>query len=108
MAAGHARSQFTTLEPPTSTRNDAVTVSSDATIGVFVDAIIRQLKMTRMTTIKLAVSDVDGHLVDQRTRTLTHGASGRGCGGLHEAGIGFTIVSSGPTIGMGFLVGPLR
>ena len=29
------------------------------------------------------------------------------CGELHEAGIGFTIVSSRPTIGMGFLIEPL-
>ena len=27
---------------------------------------------------------------------------------LHEAGIGFTITSSRPTIGMGFLIEPLR
>jgi Cof subfamily protein (haloacid dehalogenase superfamily) len=58
-----------------------------------------------MTRIKLVVSDVDGTLLT-RDKTLTDGAVAA-VRRLHEAGIGFTIVSSRPTIGMGFLVGPL-
>lgn len=58
-----------------------------------------------MTTIKLVVSDVDGTLLT-KDKTLTDGAVAA-VRRLHEAGIGFTIVSSRPTIGMGFLVGPL-
>lgn len=58
-----------------------------------------------MTRIKLVVSDVDGTLLT-KDKTLTE-ASQRAARRLHEAGIGFTIVSSRPTIGMGFLVAPL-
>jgi Cof subfamily protein (haloacid dehalogenase superfamily) len=58
-----------------------------------------------MTRIKLVVSDVDGTLLT-KDKTLTDGAVAA-VRRLHEAGIGFTIVSSRPTIGMGFLVGPL-
>jgi Cof subfamily protein (haloacid dehalogenase superfamily) len=58
-----------------------------------------------MTRIKLVVSDVDGTLVT-KDKTLTD-ASKQAVRRLREAGIGFTIVSSRPTIGMGFLVEPL-
>ncbi|MBR1123085.1 HAD family phosphatase [Bradyrhizobium lablabi] len=58
-----------------------------------------------MTRIKLVVSDVDGTLLT-KNKTLTD-ASKQAARRLHEAGIGFTIVSSRPTIGMGFLVTPL-
>lgn len=58
-----------------------------------------------MTRIALVVSDVDGTLLT-KDKILTDGAR-RAVGKLHEAGIGFTIVSSRPTIGMGFLVEPL-
>jgi Cof subfamily protein (haloacid dehalogenase superfamily) len=58
-----------------------------------------------MTRIKLVVSDVDGTLLT-KDKTLTD-ASKEAVRRLREAGIGFTIVSSRPTIGMGFLVGPL-
>jgi Cof subfamily protein (haloacid dehalogenase superfamily) len=58
-----------------------------------------------MTRIKLVVSDVDGTLLT-KDKTLTE-ASKQAARRLHEAGIGFTIVSSRPTIGMGFLVTPL-
>jgi Cof subfamily protein (haloacid dehalogenase superfamily) len=58
-----------------------------------------------MTRIKLVVSDVDGTLLT-KDKTLTDGA-GNAVRALREAGIGFTIVSSRPTIGMGFLVEPL-
>jgi Cof subfamily protein (haloacid dehalogenase superfamily) len=58
-----------------------------------------------MTRIKLVVSDVDGTLLTG-DKTLTDGAVAA-VRRLHDAGIGFTIVSSRPTIGMGFLVGPL-
>jgi len=58
-----------------------------------------------MTPIKLVVSDVDGTLLT-KDKTLTDGAVAA-VRRLHGAGIGFTIVSSRPTIGMGFLVGPL-
>jgi len=58
-----------------------------------------------MTRIALVVSDVDGTLLT-KDKTLTEGAKGA-ARRLHEAGIGFTIVSSRPTIGMGFLIEPL-
>jgi Cof subfamily protein (haloacid dehalogenase superfamily) len=58
-----------------------------------------------MTRIALVVSDVDGTLLP-KDKTLTDGARAA-VRKLHEAGIGFTIVSSRPTIGMSFLVGPL-
>ncbi|UFX47257.1 HAD family hydrolase [Bradyrhizobium sp. 41S5] len=58
-----------------------------------------------MTRIALVVSDVDGTLLT-KDKTLTDGALAA-VRRLHETGIGFTIVSSRPTIGMGFLVEPL-
>jgi Cof subfamily protein (haloacid dehalogenase superfamily) len=58
-----------------------------------------------MTRIKLVISDVDGTLLT-KDKTLTDGAVAA-VRRLREAGIGFTIVSSRPTIGMGFLLGPL-
>jgi Cof subfamily protein (haloacid dehalogenase superfamily) len=59
-----------------------------------------------MTRIALVVSDVDGTLLT-RDKTLTDGAK-RAVHELHEAGIGFTITSSRPTIGMRFLIEPLH
>jgi len=58
-----------------------------------------------MTRIALVVSDVDGTLLT-KDKTLTDGAK-RAARALLAAGIGFTIVSSRPTIGMGFLIEPL-
>ena len=58
-----------------------------------------------MTRIALVVSDVDGTLLT-RSKVLTDGAKSA-VRKLHAAGIGFTIVSSRPTIGMGFLIEPL-
>jgi Cof subfamily protein (haloacid dehalogenase superfamily) len=58
-----------------------------------------------MTRIALVVSDVDGTLLTH-DKILTEGAKAA-VGKLHAAGIGFTIVSSRPTIGMGFLIEPL-
>jgi Cof subfamily protein (haloacid dehalogenase superfamily) len=58
-----------------------------------------------MSRIALVVSDVDGTLLT-KDKTLTDGAR-NAVRGLHAAGIGFTIVSSRPTIGMGFLIAPL-
>jgi Cof subfamily protein (haloacid dehalogenase superfamily) len=58
-----------------------------------------------MTRIALVVSDVDGTLVT-KDKTLTDGAKGA-VRRLHEAGIGFTITSSRPPVGMRFLVEPL-
>jgi hypothetical protein len=58
-----------------------------------------------MTRIALVVSDVDGTLLT-KDKVLTDAARAA-VGGLHAAGIGFTIVSSRPTIGMGFLIEPL-
>jgi Cof subfamily protein (haloacid dehalogenase superfamily) len=58
-----------------------------------------------MTRISLVVSDVDGTLLP-KDKALTEGNK-RAVGKLQEAGIGFTIVSSRPTIGMGFLIEPL-
>jgi Cof subfamily protein (haloacid dehalogenase superfamily) len=58
-----------------------------------------------MTRIALVVSDVDGTLLT-KDKILTDGAKSA-VRSLREAGIGFTIVSSRPTIGMGFLIEPL-
>jgi Cof subfamily protein (haloacid dehalogenase superfamily) len=59
-----------------------------------------------MTRIALVVSDVDGTLLT-KDKTLTDAAKSA-VQRLHEAGIGFTITSSRPTIGMRFLVEPLH
>jgi Cof subfamily protein (haloacid dehalogenase superfamily) len=59
-----------------------------------------------MSRIALVVSDVDGTLLT-RDKTLTEGARDA-VRRLHAAGIGFTITSSRPTIGMQFLIEPLR
>ena len=58
-----------------------------------------------MTRIALVVSDVDGTLVT-KDKTLTEKARGA-VKRLNQAGIGFTIVSSRPSIGMQFLIEPL-
>ena len=58
-----------------------------------------------MIRIALVVSDVDGTLLT-KDKVLTDGAKAA-VRKLHAAGIGFTIVSSRPTIGMGFLIEPL-
>src|SRR6266568_5095363 len=58
-----------------------------------------------MTRIALVVSDVDGTLLT-KDKTLTDRAK-VAVRRLHDAGIGFTITSSRPTIGMRFLVEPL-
>jgi len=58
-----------------------------------------------MTRIALVVSDVDGTLLT-KDKVLIDGAKAA-VRKLHAAGIGFTIVSSRPTIGMGFLIEPL-
>lgn len=59
-----------------------------------------------MTRIALVVSDVDGTLLT-KDKTLTDGAEAA-VRRLHKAGIGFTITSSRPTIGMRFLIEPLQ
>src|ERR1700736_6425625 len=58
-----------------------------------------------MSPIALVVSDCDGTLLT-KDKTLTEGAKAA-ARRLHEAGIGFTITSSRPPIGMGFLIEPL-
>jgi phosphoglycolate phosphatase-like HAD superfamily hydrolase len=58
-----------------------------------------------MTRIALVVSDVDGTLLT-KNKTLTDDAKSA-VRKLREAGIGFTITSSRPTIGMRFLIEPL-
>jgi hypothetical protein len=58
-----------------------------------------------MTRIALVVSDVDGTLVT-KDKTLTDAAE-RAVQRLKDAGIGFTITSSRPAIGMRFLIEPL-
>jgi Cof subfamily protein (haloacid dehalogenase superfamily) len=58
-----------------------------------------------MNRISLVVSDVDGTLLT-RDKTLTDRAKAA-VRRLHDAGIGFTITSSRPTIGMRFLIEPL-
>jgi Cof subfamily protein (haloacid dehalogenase superfamily) len=59
-----------------------------------------------MTRIALVVSDVDGTLLT-KNKTLTDDAK-RAVLRLKEAGIGFTIVSSRPSLGMCFLIEPLQ
>ena len=58
-----------------------------------------------MTKTALVVSDVDGTLLTKE-KLLTERAIDA-VRKLHEAGIGFTITSSRPTIGMRFLIEPL-
>jgi Cof subfamily protein (haloacid dehalogenase superfamily) len=58
-----------------------------------------------MSQITMVVSDVDGTLVTHDKR-LTDGAK-RAVQRLHAAGIGFTITSSRPPVGMRFLIEPL-
>jgi Cof subfamily protein (haloacid dehalogenase superfamily) len=58
-----------------------------------------------MTRIALVVSDVDGTLLT-KDKILTDAAK-TAVQRLSDAGIGFTIVSSRPTIGMQFLIAPL-
>jgi Cof subfamily protein (haloacid dehalogenase superfamily) len=58
-----------------------------------------------MTRIALVVSDVDGTMVT-KDKVLTDGAK-HAVQRLHDAGIGFTITSSRPPVGMRFLVAPL-
>jgi Cof subfamily protein (haloacid dehalogenase superfamily) len=58
-----------------------------------------------MTRIALVVSDVDGTLLT-KDKTLTDGAL-RAVRRLGDAGIGFTITSSRPALGMRFLIEPL-
>src|SRR4051812_33463999 len=58
-----------------------------------------------MNRIALVVSDVDGTLVTHDKR-LTDGAK-RAVQRLHDAGIGFTITSSRPPVGMRFFIEPL-
>jgi Cof subfamily protein (haloacid dehalogenase superfamily) len=58
-----------------------------------------------MTRIALVVSDVDGTLLT-KDKTLTDGAKAA-VQRLHHAGVGFTMTSSRPTIGMRFLIAPL-
>jgi Cof subfamily protein (haloacid dehalogenase superfamily) len=58
-----------------------------------------------MTRIAPVVSDVDGTLLT-KDKTLTDAAK-HAARRLREAGIGFTITSSRPTIGMRFLIEPL-
>ena len=58
-----------------------------------------------MTKIALVVSDVDGTLLTKE-KVLTERTIGA-VRKLHESGIGFTITSSRPTLGMRFLIEPL-
>jgi hypothetical protein len=59
-----------------------------------------------MTRIALVVSDVDGTLLT-KDKILTDKAA-RAVRQLEDSGVGFTVVSSRPTIGMRFLIEPLR
>jgi hypothetical protein len=59
-----------------------------------------------MSRIALVVSDVDGTLLT-KDKVLTDKAA-RAVRQLEDSGVGFTIVSSRPTVGMHFLIEPLR
>jgi Cof subfamily protein (haloacid dehalogenase superfamily) len=58
-----------------------------------------------MTRIALVVSDIDGTLLT-KDKVLTEGAT-RAVRRLEDSGVGFTVTSSRPTIGMRFLIEPL-
>ena len=58
-----------------------------------------------MTRIALVVSDVDGTLLN-KDKAISDRAK-QSVQRLREAGIGFTLTSSRPTIGMRFLTEPL-
>jgi Cof subfamily protein (haloacid dehalogenase superfamily) len=58
-----------------------------------------------MTRIALVVSDVDGTLLT-KDKVLTAGAA-RAVRRLEDSGVGFTITSSRPALGMRFLIEPL-
>jgi Cof subfamily protein (haloacid dehalogenase superfamily) len=59
-----------------------------------------------MTRIALVVSDIDGTLLT-KNKVLTEAAI-RAARRLEDSGVGFTITSSRPTIGMRFLIEPLQ
>ncbi len=59
-----------------------------------------------MTRIALVVSDVDGTLLT-KDKVLTDKAA-RAVRRLEDGGVAFTVVSSRPTIGMRFLIEPMR
>ena len=59
-----------------------------------------------MTKIALVVSDVDGTLLT-KNKVLTERAAAA-ARRLEDSGVGFTVTSSRPTIGMRFLIDPLR
>ncbi|MGJ4953462.1 HAD family hydrolase [Bradyrhizobium sp. HKCCYLS20291] len=59
-----------------------------------------------MTRIALVVSDVDGTLLT-KDKVLTERAA-KAARELRDSGIAFTITSSRPAIGMGFLIAPLQ
>ena len=109
-------SQFRALEPPTPDENP-ITVSIDASVEAIVDDIVQQIgarsdwkcgcpQDQRMSRIALVVSDVDGTLLT-KDKVLTEKAA-RAVRQLEDSGVGFTIVSSRPTVGMRFLIEPLR
>ena len=111
MPPGLLTSQFSTLEPPEASEH-VITASIDELVEAIVDGIVRQLKIdggksrgSAMTKISLVVSDVDGTLLT-KDKTLTERARSA-VQRLHQAGIGFTITSSRPAIGMRFLIEPL-
>ena len=112
MPPGLLDSQFKTLEPPDAT-NIAITVSIDAPVEAIVDDIVRQLKLDAVKACGQERHDPHRarclrrrrHAADQG-QALTDGAKAA-VQQLHEAGIGFTITSSRPTIGMRFLIEPL-
>ena len=104
MPPGLLASQFRTLEPPQPGERP-ITVSIDAPVETIVDDIVSSIESALMSRIALVVSDVDGTLLT-KDKILTDDAR-NAVRALHAAGIGFTIVSSRPTIGMGFLIEPL-
>ena len=104
MPPGLLTSQFKTLEPPQPTSGPSPCRSTPRSRPSSMTSSANSTWL-RMTPIKLVVSDCDGTLLP-KDKTITEGAKGA-VRALHEAGIGFTIVSSRPTIGMGFLIEPL-
>ena len=95
-----------------------VTVSIDASVDAIVDDIVRQTEAKSGRTATPTAGTAHDphrprrlrcrrHAADQGQDPDRQGRSAR-CGSLEDSGVGFTIASSRPTIGMRFLIEPLR
>ena len=115
MPPGLLASQFKTLEPPDASEHP-VTVSIDGPVDAIVDDIVRQTEARFRRQRRQQQEPPMTRICSRRLRRRRHAADqGQdpdrsrqdAVRRLHEAGIGFTITSSRPTIGMRFLIEPL-